>query len=161
MQASSHVPGALKIGHWLFLVLPDEWEIIPETGVRRSVAGVPIGSVSVIEEQLPEGMSFQEYVESQLVLMQHHLPEPVIQGPAEITLANVGLGQELGVRYACDDGQTALQVQIYVNSGAVVGVVTFTTTEKHLTEVRKEFELIRKNLMFLQREPEGIEVERA
>jgi len=138
----------LKIGSWLVGAIPAEWEILPDHGVRRAGQRVFPSTVVVTEEKLPEGMDLQKYIANQIVVMQHVLPEPNIQGPDRFTFPEVDEAQRLAVKYKSKDGRSVVQMQIYTGSAGLVGIVTFTTVEEELSGVSGAFRTIGSGLRF-------------
>ena len=137
----------IKFGSWSLDTVPGGWEPLPE-GLRRAGQNVFPSNVVLMEEPLPAGMTLQRYVENQIQVMQHVLPDPKVKGPESVALFASDQCQTLRVSYQSSDGQPVVQAQIYTTSGQHVGIVTFTTVQPQQAEVEKDFKSIAKGLRF-------------
>jgi hypothetical protein len=132
----------LTIGGWTFAAVPEKWIAQAGFGLQRDVPESFPSSVVVTEEQIGEGVSLHEYVEAQLGMLRQYLREPQIDAalPPRIYGADETVAVE--VRYKTKDGQGVFYRRIYSRLGRTVGVLTFTTLEKELAQVRPALDAI-------------------
>ncbi len=128
--------------------VPNEWEVVPNCGVRRSGENVFPSTVVVTEEVLPEGMTFERYVTNSIEIMRRLLPEPNIQGPDGFTFPEVEAAQSLEIAYKSMDERSVVQRQIYTLAAGQVGIVTFTTVAEESSNVSGAFRMIGGGLRF-------------
>lgn len=133
---------ALKVGSWSFSVIPDQWVSQGEFGFQREAPGAFPTSVVVSEEPLGSGFSLQRYVEAQLAMLRQYLREPEIEpalppkiGGAEETIA-------IDVRYKTKEAESIYYRRIYSRVGQTACVLTFTTLEKELVQLRPVLDAI-------------------
>jgi len=132
----------LTIGGWTFSMLPEQWAAQGEYGIQRDTPDTFPSSAVATEEPLSNGVSLQEYVEAQLAMLRQYLREPQIDAalPPQIHGAEETIAVE--VLYKTKDGQAVFYRRVYARVGRTVGVLTFTTLQTELTQVRPAFEAI-------------------
>jgi len=134
-------PGS-HIGHWIFQTIPQDWEIIEGRGLRRTGVDVSPSNAIATEDTLQGTMTLQEYLESQFPIVRHYFPDSQFEFRGPVKMKGVEETITLIIRFKGDDGQPAVQRQIYVRQGRQVGVLTFTTLEKELKGVDPSFAAI-------------------
>ena len=138
----------LQIGNWRLEDVPAGWEFVPQTGLFRREAKSFPSSVSFVEEPLPEGQELESYVQSQLIVARHYMPEIEVIGPQPSSFPETDEALKLLIRHKTDNGNNLIQGQIYVRCGKAVGILTCTTIQEQLTEVQPAFDLICKSSRF-------------
>jgi len=128
--------------------VPNEWEVVPNCGVRRTGENVFPSTVVVTEEVLPEGMTLQRYVTNSIGIMRRLLTEPNIKGPDAFAFPDVEQAQRLDVAYKSNDERSVVQRQIYTLAAGQVGIVTFTTVAEEASSVLGAFRMIGGGLRF-------------
>jgi pSer/pThr/pTyr-binding forkhead associated (FHA) protein len=132
----------LTIGGWTFTVLPEGWIPQGESGIQRDVPNAFPSSAVATEERLGNGVALQQYVEAQLGMLRQYLREPQIEAalPPKIHRAEETIAVD--VRYKTKDGQGVFYRRVYARTGKTVGILTFTTLESELSQVRQALEAI-------------------
>lgn len=133
---------ALTVGAWTFSKVPDQWSSEGEYGIQRNVADAFPSSAVVTEEPLGNGISLQEYVESQLAMLRQWLREPQIDAAMPPTIRGADEAIAVEVHYKTKEGQGVFYRRVYARSGRRVGVLTLTTLQAELAQVRPAFETI-------------------
>jgi pSer/pThr/pTyr-binding forkhead associated (FHA) protein len=132
----------LTIGGWTFSILPEQWTPQGECSIQRDAADAFPSTAVATEEPLGNGISLQEYVEAQLAMLRQYLREPQINAavPPKIHGAEEAVAVE--IHYKTKDGHAVFYRRVYARVGRTVGVLTFTTLQTELTQVRPAFDLI-------------------
>jgi predicted component of type VI protein secretion system len=132
----------LTVGGWTFAAVPEKWIAQADFGLQRDVPDSFPSSIVVTEEQIGEGLSLHQYVDAQLGMLRQYLREPQIDAalPPKIYGADETVAVE--VRYKTKDGQGVFYRRIYSRLGRTVGVLTFTTLENELAQVRPALDAI-------------------
>jgi hypothetical protein len=133
--------------------VPNEWEVVPNFGLRRTGENVFPSTVVVTEEVLPDGVTLALYVANSVEIMRRLLPEPNIKGPDGFAFPEVEQAQRLEIAYKSMDERAVVQRQIYTLSAGQVGVVTFTTVAEDASNVSGAFRMIGGGLRFAKKEP--------
>lgn len=122
--------------------MPEKWIAQGDLGFQRDVPDSFPSSVVVTEEQIGEGLSLQQFVEAQLAMLRQYLREPQIDAalPPKISGAEETVAVE--VRYKTKDGRGVFYRRIYSRLRRSVGVLTFTTLESELAQVRPALDTI-------------------
>jgi predicted component of type VI protein secretion system len=141
-QARPPVKPLLTIGGWTFAVLPEKWTAQGEFGIQRDASGAFPSSAVATEEPLSNGISLQEYVEAQLAMLRQYLREPQIDAALPPKIHGAEETVVVEVLYKTNDGEAVFYRRVYARVGRTVGVLTFTTLQKELVEVRPAFEAI-------------------
>lgn len=141
---ATRLPGKplLTIGGWTFSTLPEQWTAQGEYGIQHDAGDAFPSSAVATEEPLSNGISLHEYVEAQLAMLRQYLREPQIDAalPPKIHGAEEMVAVE--VLYKTKDGQVVFYRRVYARVGRTVGVLTFTTLQNELAQVRPAFEVI-------------------
>jgi len=132
----------LTIGGWTFSVLPEKWTAQGEFGIQRDASDAFPSSAVATEEPLSNGISLQEYVEAQLAMLRQYLREPQIDAALPPKIQGAEETVVVEVLYKTNDGEAVFYRRVYARVGRTVGVLTFTTLQKELAEVRPAFEAI-------------------
>jgi len=144
-------PG-VQIGGWSLGSVPWGWELLEQQGIRRAGSDVFPSNAVVTGEQLPQGKTLRQYVDSQVFLMHQLVPEVKLGAVAEATIRGAAEAFALEIRFPSDDGRPVVQRQVYARAGQWVGILTFTTLEKELPAVRHDFDSILDGVAFHSRE---------
>jgi hypothetical protein len=110
-------------------------------------------SVGVAEDKLPEDELLGMYIGKQVQMIQQHFQHAKLAGPQPGAFPGADESQLLMVRHAPPDADVILHVQTYVRVGNWIGIVTFTTAESQLREVRPSYEIFLKGLRILPEQP--------
>jgi pSer/pThr/pTyr-binding forkhead associated (FHA) protein len=132
----------LTIGGWTFSRLPEQWIAQGEYGIQRDIPDAFPSSAVATEEPLSSGVSLQEYVEAQLAMLRQYLREPQIDAALPPKIHGVEETVAVEVLYRTKDGQAVFYRRVYARVGRTVGVLTFTTLQTELAQVRPAFEAI-------------------
>jgi pSer/pThr/pTyr-binding forkhead associated (FHA) protein len=131
-----------SVGSWSFSAIPSGWETLEQHGIRRTGKDIFPSNAVVSEEPLPAGKTLREYIDSQIQILQSLIPEMKAESPTPATVSGAEEALDMLIRHASEDGQQILQRQLYVRANQLVGVLTFTTTEKDFATVQPAFESI-------------------
>ncbi len=145
---------ALAVGSWVLPTVPEGWEPIAQHGARRAATDVFPSNASFVEEPLPADKQLAEYLEDQLAILRHFLPDVQVAGPRATSFADADEARELMLRYTAADGRRIIQAQFYVRAGGIVGVLTLTTIEEEVAKVKAAFDLIRQSARFRPAPPQ-------
>jgi hypothetical protein len=132
----------LTIGGWTFAVVPEKWTTQGEYGIQRDASDAFPSNAVATEEPLGNGISLKEYVEAQLAMLRQYLREPQIDAALPPKIQGAEETVVVEVLYKTKDGQAVFYRRVYARVGRTVGVLTFTTLQTELTEVRPAFEAI-------------------
>jgi pSer/pThr/pTyr-binding forkhead associated (FHA) protein len=132
----------LTIGGWTFAVVPEKWTAQGEYGIQLDASDAFPSSAVATEEPLSNGISLQEYVEAQLTMLRQYLREPQIDAALPPKIHGAEETVVVEVLYKTNDGQAVFYRRVYARVGRTVGVLSFTTLQKELTQVRPAFEAI-------------------
>ncbi len=134
-------PALITVGSWRFAKVPEQWEAQGEFGIQRAEKDAFPSNVVATEEMLGIA-SLQRFVEAQVSMLRQYLREPRIEAalPPPITGAEETVA--LDIRYSTKDEQVILLRRIFARQGKHVGVLTFTTLEKDLEEIRPALDAI-------------------
>jgi len=139
---------ALSIGSWSFAAVPDGWEVREGYGMQRAVKDSFPSNVVASDEMLPGGMSLQQFVEAQVKMLRQYWREPQIEPSLPPQIRGAEETVALDARHKTKDGQEIFYRRIYTRRGRVVGVLTFTTVEADLPQIKPAFEAIISGLAF-------------
>jgi hypothetical protein len=102
----------------------------------------------VTEEQLPQDRTLQQYIDSQVFLMDQVIPEVKHGAPAQASISGAAEAFALEIRFPSDDGRPVAQRQVYARAGRSVGILTFTTLEEELPMIQPVFDSILAGVAF-------------
>jgi hypothetical protein len=97
---------------------------------------------------LPGGMSLQQFVEAQVKMLRQYWREPQIEPSLPPRVRGAEETVALDARHKTKDGQEIFYRRIYARRGRMVGILTFTTLETDLPQVKPAFEAILSGLAF-------------
>jgi hypothetical protein len=135
----------LRIGRWEVSLVPHGWIYVPDFGIRKAEEGVVPSNVTVNQDTLLCGDKLSLYLDAQITLIKNTFQEPMIAGPKPAKFAGADEAMLLMVKHRALNGYTVVQVQTYVRSG----VITLTTLEPELLQIRQDFERFSKALVIL------------
>jgi hypothetical protein len=151
-QTGPNAP-VLCIGRWEVRLVPHGWVYVPDFGIRKSGDGVVPSNVAVNQDTLLVGDKLSPYLDAQIAMMKNTFQDPTIAGPKPTEFAGADEAMLLMVKHGALNGLSVVQVQNYVRCGKWIGVITLTTLEPELLQVRQDFERFSKALAILP-EPE-------
>ena len=136
-----------QVGRWVITAFPPGWMYVPGFGIRQ----MPVSQGQVMAnvglgEDVTGGAPLAEYIGKQTKMMEQHLKDPKIAGPQGTGFAGAEEAQLLMVRHAPGAGESMLHVQIYIRVGEWIGIVTLTTAEAQVREVRPAYDYFVKGL---------------
>ncbi len=137
----------VHFGSWSLPAVPQDWEVVPQHGIRRPTKKTFQSNVCFTEEPMAAGKDLAGYIEDQISALRHLMPDLQVSGPDRCSFPGCEEAQKLLLRYSLE-GHTVIQGQIYVQSGASVGILTLTTIEEEIAEVRDTFDLIRRSAQY-------------
>jgi len=114
---------SVVVGHWSFSAVPAGWEPLEGFGIRRITNTGSIANVVITEDQIPEGKSLHQYVESQLPMLTAAFPNIVVNAPEPATISAaeeaIRLWLWLSTRHTNRKGQCLTQHQIRAISSSI------------------------------------------
>ena len=136
-------------------VLPAGWLFVPNFGIRQitTSSNQIAANVSLGEDKLADEAGLAEYISGQAKLIESHIKNARMAGPQPSTFAGAEQAFLFMVRHNPDGIADMLHVQTYVRVGLWVGIVTLTTVESYLKQVRPEYEGFLKGLRILAEIP--------
>lgn len=139
--AAAAKPALITVGSWRFAEVPEGWQPQGEFGLQREENGAFPSSVVATEEML--GLAaLQQYVEAQVAMLRQYLREPQIEASLPPAIAGAEETVALDIRYTTNDGQVIVLRRIFARRSRHVGVLTLTTLEKDLEEIRPAVDAI-------------------
>lgn len=148
-------PAVLTVGSWRFGLIPEGWQPMEGFGVQVDKKDGFPASVVATEEQLFEGGTLQQFVEAQVTMLRQYLREPQFEAALPPSVPGADETIALDVRYSTKEGASICYRRVYARSGSVVGVLTLTTLEKDLAEVRKAFADLLSEIVFTPQRTAG------
>ena len=145
---AASLAAALSIGSWSFAGKPDGWEIQEGYGLQRSDKDSFPSNVVASEEMLPGGMSLQQFVEAQVKMLRQYWREPQIEASLPPQIRGAEETVALDARHKTKDGQQIFYRRIYARRGRLVGILTFTTLDSDLPQVKPAFDAIISRVAF-------------
>ena len=139
MPSFQRRPAVLTIGSWSFGRIPDGWEPQEGFGIQQKNANGFPSNVVCTEEQIFEGTTLQQFVEAQVTMLRQYLREPRIEAALPPGIPGAEESVAIDVRYNTKEGETVMYKRIYARTGPAVGVLTLTTLEKDLENIRAAF----------------------
>jgi len=134
-------PPLITIGSWRFAKVPEGWDAQGEFGIQRAEKDAFPSNVVAAEEML--GLAtLQRFVEAQVSMLRQYLREPRIEASLPPTIPGAEETVALDIRYATKDEQVIFLRRIFARQGKHVGVLTLTTLEKDLEEIRPPLDAI-------------------
>jgi hypothetical protein len=134
-------PPLIAVGSWNFAEVPEGWQPQGEFGLQRAENEAFPSSIVATEEML--GLAaLQRYVEAQVAMLQQYLREPRIEASLPPAIAGAEETVALDIRYTTNDGQVIVMRRIFARRARHVGVLTLTTLEKDLDEIRPAIQTI-------------------
>jgi predicted component of type VI protein secretion system len=137
----------VTIGSWSFAKVPEGWHAQGEFGIQRAEKDAFPSNVVATEEML--GLAtLERYVEAQVAMLRQYLREPRIEASLPPAIAGSEETVAIDIRYATKDGQVIVLRRIFARSARRVGVLTLTTIEKDLEEIRLALDAILASVSF-------------
>lgn len=134
-------PSLITIGSWRFAKVPEKWEAQGEFGIQRAEKEAFPSNVVASEEML--GLAtLQRFVEAQVAMLRQYLREPRIEASLPPAISGADETVALDIRYATKDDQVIFMRRIYASHAKQVGVLTLTTLEKDLEDIRPALDAI-------------------
>ena len=137
----------LHVGRLEIRLVPHGWVYVPDFGIRKAGESMVPSNVAVNEDTLLCGDKLALYLDAQIALMKNTFKDPMIAGPKPAEFAGTDEAMLLMVKHGTLNGYTVVQVQNYVRCGTWIGIVTLTTLERELLNVRQDFERFSKALV--------------
>ncbi len=92
--------------------------------------------------------TLQRYVEMQVVMLRQYLREPRIEASLPPVIPGAEETVALDIRYSTNDDQVIVLRRIFARSARRVGVLTLTTLEKDLDNIRPAVDAILASVSF-------------
>lgn len=140
-----------SVGRWGVSVLPSGWIFVSEFGIRQITmdAREIAANVALGQDTLPHENGLVEYIAAQAKLIEGHFEGAKVAGPQASNFADAEEVYLFMIRHKPEGVSEMLHVQTYVRTGLWLGVVTFTTVEAQLRNVRPSYEAFLKGLRIL------------
>ena len=134
-------PLLARVGRWGVHCIPEGWEFIPEFGIHKSEAGEQVANICLTEDTLLAGKLLAPYLVAQKTLFDRVFTEPKIAGPSIIAFPGAEEAALLFLKHGKLEGATpVIQAQTYVRREQWIGVVTFTATAQHFSELKTSYQ---------------------
>jgi hypothetical protein len=137
----------LSFQSWRFADAAAEWQVIERQGLRYTGQTAAPVTIMAIEEPLPENHDLERYLDIQRLLFRERLPQAKVE-KQEIPARGATAAAALTVQTPLNDGRIALQKQLYVCSGNVVGVATASALANEPDSVHQAIDAVLKNAVF-------------
>lgn len=131
--------GYVRMGGWEVRSVPAGWFFVPDFGLRHS-GPPPTSNITVKDDSLLGGDKLEPYIRVQMDILKRTFENPLFSGPQPSSLVAAEETMLLLIRHVTTDGSRLLQVQTYVREGRWIGIITLTTTEAKLPELRPDYE---------------------
>ncbi len=130
-----------NIGRWTMSFAPANWFFVPGFGLRHNTPD-PASNISVKEDTLLAGDKLEPYIEAQKIMLGKTYDQPTFAGPqpAKLLADRADESMLLLIRHQPLRGTSVLQVQTYVRLDKWIGIITLTTVDRMLVQVRPEYE---------------------
>ena len=151
----STVPSA-RIDRWRLNSAPEHWFFVPEFGLKHNVPD-PKSNIHLGGDKLLAGDKLEPYVEAQKLMLCRKYDQPIFAGPQTSVLLADQVDESilLLIRHQPMRGSSVFQVQTYVRIEKWIGIVTLTTTDVYLRQVRPDYERFLAMLTIL---PEDLDI---
>ena len=133
-SAMSPRGAAFSVMGWSFPAAPAEWQVQEGFGLQQSGHENFPSSVAVTEKLL-DGITLQQFVESQISTLRGYLRDPKIEPTMPPRVGGADESLAVDVRHSTKDGRELVYRRIYARSGASVGVLTVTTLAADFPQV--------------------------
>ena len=143
----------LRIGSWVFSIVPNGWEVKDEFGLQRAEKDKFPSSIIATEEVLQRGISLQQFVESQVSMLRQYLREPRIEASLPLAIPGADERIAIDVHFTTKEGQAILYHRLYARSGHTVGTITLTVLENEAQQIRPAFDSILSGMTFQVADP--------
>jgi pSer/pThr/pTyr-binding forkhead associated (FHA) protein len=134
-------PALITIGGWSFSKVPKGWEGQGEFGIQRAEKDAFPSNVVAGEEMLGIA-TLQRFVEAQVSMLRKYLRDPQIEASLPPAIHGAEDTVALDIRYTTKDEQVICLRRIFARQAQRVGVLTLTTLEKDLEEIRPALDAI-------------------
>lgn len=131
--------GYVRMGRWEVRSVPAGWFFVPDFGLRHA-GPPPISNITVKDDSLLGGDKLEPYIKVQMDILRRTFLDPVFSGPQPSSLTAGEETMLLLIRHQTAEGPRLLQVQTYVRERRWIGIITLTTTEAKLAELRPDYE---------------------
>lgn len=130
-----------RVGQWQINAAPAGWFFVPDFGLRHDVAS-PASNIHLNADTLLAGDTLKPYVEAQMQMLSRKYDQPTFAGPQSTKLLADQADESmlLLIRHQPMRGTTVLQVQTYVRLAKWIGIVTLTTADRSIQQVRPDYE---------------------
>ncbi len=139
---------AARIGRWLISSVPASWFFVPGFGLRHN-SPYPTSNITLKDDVLLAGNRLEPYIQAQITILRRTYLDPAFAGPQPAALLKVDVNETmlLLIRHQPVNGTRVMQVQTYVRLGAWLGIITLTTVEQSVRQVRPDYERFIASLM--------------
>ncbi len=134
-------PNSARIGRWLISSVPASWFFIPSFGLRHN-SPYPTSNITVKDDVLLAGNRLEPYIQAQITILRRTYLDPAFAGPQSAALLKVDVDETmlLLIRHQPVNGTRVMQVQTYVRLQSWIGIITLTTVEQSVRQVRPDYE---------------------
>ena len=134
-------PNSARIGRWLISSVPASWFFIPGFGLRHN-SPYPTSNITVKDDVLLAGNRLEPYIQAQITILRRTYLDPAFAGPQPAALLKVDVDETmlLLIRHQPVNGTRVMQVQTYVRLQSWIGIITLTTVEQSVRQVRPDYE---------------------
>ncbi len=131
--------------------------LVPNFGIRQMTTdpGQIAANISLGEDVLRDENGLADYIAAQARLIGAALKDPKLAGPQPFAFPNTDQSFLFMVRHTPSGITDMLHVQTYVRVGLWVGIITLTTVEAYLKQVRPDYEAFLKGLQILPGNQQG------
>ena len=134
-------PNSARIGRWIISSVPASWFFVPDFGLRHN-SPYPTSNITVKDDVLLAGNRLEPYIQAQIGILRRTYLDPVFAGPKPVALLKIDVDETmmLLIRHQPVNGTSVMQVQTYVRLGAWIGIITLTTVDQFIRQVRPDYE---------------------
>ncbi len=141
MSGTPHPIASARIGRWQIARAPKNWFFVPDFGLKHNTPD-PASNVTVKDDALLAGNKLEPYIEAQKTMLERTYDSPMFAGPQPTKLLADQADESmlLLIRHQPMRGTSVLQVQTYVRLDNWIGIITLTTTDRMIQQVRPDYE---------------------
>lgn len=145
---------AYTIGGWIGNIVPANWKLDADKGLRWIGPGSFPTKMVMSEISLPEELSLNDYVESILEKTTASFAESETDGPSTVEIRGANEALRIDVGHSSTDDFSVVQSLYFVRMGAMVGTLSVTTSSQDWKVVQSSMPQVLASLRFL-----GVEVD--
>jgi hypothetical protein len=151
LEQSGAVWNFPSIGRWGVTSLPSGWVFVSDFGIKQ-IPTAPkqiSANVSLIQEPLEAEDRLPAYLDDQKKLIVEHIAGASIGGPQLYAFPGSEEAYLMLVRHTPEGAVGMLHIQTYVRVGLWLGIITLTTPDEQLPNIRPHYDAFVRGLCIL------------